>query len=203
MRVNPHLPAEDRLWLNVDRRGPGECWPWTGSLEDGYGRLRVASGKRMPAHRFAWTLVNGPVPDGMVMDHLCRNRACCNPAHVEPVSNRENLMRGDTHAARNSAKTRCIRGHDFTEENTYVDPLGRRCCKSCQSARRSERRDRIASGLEVIAPARTHCSQGHEFTGENTYVSPRGEVVCRKCRRIYRQHWRKARRMQAREGAQA
>lgn len=135
MRLNPQLSPEQRLWINVDRRGGDECWPWVGHLEDGYGRLRVGpNGERKPAHRFSYELVYGEVPDGLVMDHLCRNRACCNPQHLEPVTNHTNLMRGRTAAARNARKTHCKRGHEFTAENTRVTPQGHRECRSCRRA---------------------------------------------------------------------
>lgn len=140
MRVNVHLDAETRLWLNVRRGKADECWPWIGALEDGYGRLRIGDGRRMPAHRFAWTLANGNVPTGMVIDHLCRNRACCNPAHLEPVTTRTNLLRGQTHAARNLAKTHCVRDHEFTEANTYVDGLGKRNCRKCRQLLKKQAR---------------------------------------------------------------
>lgn len=142
MRVNVHLSARERFWLQVQAGPSDQCWPWTGALEKGYGRIRVGNGKRMPVHRWAYTDVFGPVTDGMVIDHLCRNRACCNPAHLEPVDNRTNLLRGETHAARNAAKTQCVRGHDFTEANTYVDPLGKRICRKCRQDRKKARRER-------------------------------------------------------------
>lgn len=77
------------------------------------------------------------------MDHLCRNRACCNPHHLEPVDNRTNLMRGDTHAAHNAAKTHCVRGHEFTEANTYVVPRGGRACRKCRQILKKARLARL------------------------------------------------------------
>jgi len=139
--VRPRSGEARRLWDNVAVRGADECWPWTGALtRDGYGRIRDDSGRKVGVHRLAWTLTNGPVPDGQVIDHLCRERACCNPAHMEPVDNRTNLMRGDTHAARNAAKTHCIRGHEFSEANTYVDALGKRVCRTCRQAHKKQAR---------------------------------------------------------------
>lgn len=168
MRLNPTLPAEERLWINIDQGDEDECWPWIGHLEDGYGRLRVGpDGERMPAHRFAWELDNGPVPDGLVMDHLCRNRACCNPSHLEPVTNRKNLMRGNTRAARNAAKTHCKRGHEFNDENTYIDSQGRRNCRPCKQL--SKKRNL------------THCPQGHPYDEDNTYRDARGHRRCVTC----------------------
>jgi hypothetical protein len=93
---------EDRFWANVDQSG--DCWLWMGARTRGYGRFEV-DGKGMAVHRFAYELLIGPVPEGLQIDHLCRNRPCVNPAHLEPVTNRENTMRGQTiPAARHAAR---------------------------------------------------------------------------------------------------
>ena len=77
----------------------------------------------------------GPLPDGLVLDHLCRNRACVNPEHLEPVTQSVNLLRGETVNAAASARTHCINGHEFSPVNTRISPSGRRVCRSCGRAR--------------------------------------------------------------------
>ena len=124
-----------QFWAKVDRQGPGDCWPWLASRnEGGYGQFRGALGGGM-AHRFAYEAIVGPIPEGLTLDHLCRNRACVNPAHLEPVTSRVNTLRGDGLAARRARQTHCKRGHEFTPENGYVytDPKGRerRICRAC------------------------------------------------------------------------
>ncbi len=126
------LPA--RFWAKIAVQANG-CWLWTAGMErGGYGRIRVA-GKGSPnavAHRFAYERLVGPVPVGLQLDHLCRNRACANPEHVEPVTARTNTLRGDTPAARNAAKTHCLNGHEYNETNTYLVVSRRiRQCRIC------------------------------------------------------------------------
>lgn len=105
-----------------------QCWIWAGRLDpQGYGRHSWDL-----AHRVAYERFMGPIPDGLTLDHLCRTPACVNPWHLEPVTLRENLLRGDTFQARNAAKTHCKRGHPFDEENTYITPAGWRSCRSCR-----------------------------------------------------------------------
>lgn len=122
-----------RFWAKVDRRGPDDCWEWRGSVWNGYGQFR-SHGITVRAHRYAYELLVGPIPDE-TLDHLCRNRACVNAEHLEPVSAVENARRGESVPAVNARKTHCKRGHEFTPENTYVWKPGHRACKTCARAR--------------------------------------------------------------------
>jgi hypothetical protein len=90
----------------------------------------------------AYELAIGPIPEGLTIDHLCRNRGCVNPAHLEAVTNRTNLLRGDGIAALNARKTHCKRGHEFTPENTYVWREGTRACRACHTAQEQARRQK-------------------------------------------------------------
>lgn len=116
------------------------CWEWVGRrTAKGYGVLSVPTSDRVrdrKVHRLAYEAVRGPIPSGLVIDHLCRNRACFNPDHMEPVTSVENVMRGDTFSAANAAKTHCIRGHEFTHTGTERGRR-RRYCRTCAAARRA------------------------------------------------------------------
>lgn len=129
----------ETFWSRVSAGPEDACWPWRGALAaNGYGRFAPrVDGRpfRVQAHRLAYELTFGPIPDGLVIDHLCRNRACANPTHMEPVSPRTNVLRGVGVASKNSAKTHCVDGHAFGPENTYVTPNGRRMCRECQRRR--------------------------------------------------------------------
>lgn len=118
-----------RFWSYVEKTD--DCWAWTGGKgPGGYGAFRF-KGKQLRAHRYAYELEHGQVPDGLVLDHLCRNRSCVRPDHLEPVTQRENILRGEGAAADNARKTHCNRGHEFTELNTYVNKNGGRVCRTC------------------------------------------------------------------------
>lgn len=134
-------PSEDRFWAKVDKEGHAGCWIWTGARLSGYGMF-WEDGRTRRAHRFAYELLVGGIPEGLVLDHLCRNPECVNPGHLEPVTQRENTMRGEGFAPVNAAKTHCKHGHSLTEDNVYRRRDGRRMCRPCQLAavkRRSER----------------------------------------------------------------
>jgi hypothetical protein len=131
---------EHTFWDRVDRSG--DCWLWTGStFHYGHGQTHVMYeelGERQ-AHRVAYRLLVGPIPDGLVLDHLCRNPPCCNPAHLDPVTVGENTRRSPIAPSTiNAAKTHCKHGHEFTPENTYVMPDGDRACVTCRKRRSAE-----------------------------------------------------------------
>ena len=134
--------ADERFWAKVDKHGPGGCWLWTGHINpNGYGLFRTGGtgSPRVNSHRYAYERVIGPIPAGLHLDHLCRVRACCNPAHLEPVTCRENVLRSDSIQAVNARKTCCPQGHAYDYTNTRVDRLGRRNCRACNRARQARR----------------------------------------------------------------
>ena len=131
----------ERFWAKVDRRGPDDCWEWLASKQNqGYGQFGAGGRARgmVLAHRMAYELANAPIPAGLVIDHLCRNRTCVNPSHLEAVTQRVNLLRGET----NSAKTHCVNGHEFTLENTKIESNNARRCLTCRRETDRRRRSR-------------------------------------------------------------
>ena|ERR1017187_9891063 len=107
-----------------------QCWIWPfAASKAGYGQKRIG-GKATYTHRVAYETLVGPIPDGLVIDHLCRVTRCYNPSHLQPVTRQENARRGKWGAL----TTHCPQGHPYDEENTYVDPDGARRCRTCHRA---------------------------------------------------------------------
>lgn len=125
-------PLEVRILENIELDDNG-CWLWTKAKNpDGYGKISVGN-KSRSAHRVVYETLRGEIPAGFQIDHLCRVRHCVNPDHLEPVTPRENTLRGDTPAAHNAAKTFCPHGHPYSEENTYRGTDGLRRCITCRT----------------------------------------------------------------------
>jgi len=136
-----------RFWARIQAASNDECWPWSGKLVDGYGKVEWG-GKWCGTHRVAYELTVGPIPDGLELDHLCHtrdsecaggesclHRRCANPAHLEPVTGRENWRRGLSPHAKANRQTHCAKGHEFTAENTVVYPnRSQRVCLTCKRA---------------------------------------------------------------------
>lgn len=125
----------DRFWSKVDRQGddPDACWLWRGCTQaPGYGRFRVEPAT-VYAHRYAYEQMVGPIPDGMVLDHLCRVPACVNPLHLEPVTQAENVRRGSKNGMQ--SRTHCANGHPFDAANTIADGRSGRVCRACKNDR--------------------------------------------------------------------
>lgn len=116
------------------------CWLWQGSVgSHGYGMVSVA-GRPLLAHRYFYQELAGPIPDGLELDHLCRVPLCVRPDHLEPVTHRENLLRGMSRAGVGMRTNACMQGHPYTPENTYQHPTkARRLCRICNRERDRKR----------------------------------------------------------------
>lgn len=147
----PLVPIEDRL-LSAVTAGPNGCWLWTQRVNNhGYGRLSTGSRKTLKlhlAHRVSYETFVGPIPDGKVIDHLCRTRRCIRPDHLEPVAQQQNVLRSPIAvAARWAARTHCNNGHEFTPENTHIRyRRGRpyRVCRPCDINKKRAQREAAA-----------------------------------------------------------
>lgn len=185
----------DRLWSRVSEDNEG-CWIWSGPrYKAGYGRFYLGQ-EAVYAHRVMYMAFVGDIPKGLHTDHLCRVRECCNPAHLEVVTCRENIMRSPiAPAALNASKTHCKRGHPLFGVNLGVDVNGGRHCRTCSITSARQRQAAVngtpvnESPIEVatpFAPRRRRgadaCIKGHPLDSQNTYTDPKGYKHCRACR---------------------
>lgn len=151
------------------------CWLWTGHLvRNGYGEIAIPGGRKY-VHRLAYELFVGPIPDGMQLDHrchsnsprcigICEHRACFNPDHLEPVTARENNLRSRSLSAAHARKTSCPNGHPYD----YATPTGRRRCRTCDNAKRNQRRKKRGVRFPSAANAAGEGSSPTRATGAGT-----------------------------------
>lgn len=205
MKKGVNVPLAIRFWRHV-RKSDG-CWEWTGSRNDsGYGIIAGdlgPDGRRYPsrsmrAHRVSLTLHGIELIPDLVVDHICRNRACVRPDHLRQVTNSINSIENNVSpTAINAAKTHCARGHFYTKENTYFHIVGGRSWRQCMDCRRYRRRLNRGVPFPSGAPRepKTHCKQGHEFTQANTYIRKTGGRICVTCtyERKRKARWENAR----------
>lgn len=199
-RAPSGLTLEEYFWAHVDKDGPipvhrpelGPCWIWKGTITShGYACIQY-NGVTMQAHVFAHELLIGPAPTDDLKntqrDHLCKNKACPNPWHLEIVTRRENILRSDSPTAINARKEVCDKGHDALISR----PDGKRRCAECH---RQEERNRylekkargLHSGSNPAADnaSKTHCMHGHELSGDNLGIKPNGKGrYCKQCSRL-------------------
>jgi len=152
-----------------------ECWKWLGQINDGGYGIVYWHGKQVRAHRLSYEAHIGPIPHGLELDHLCRNRSCINPKHLEPVTRLENVRRGVGISVQMSKKTHCIRGHLYTAETTRIRSRGNsttRECITCYPCRPKKEK--------------THCFRGHALTEKNIYYRPSSSKckTCKECKMI-------------------
>ena len=143
----PFRDPEERFWEKVrkPRRYVAECWEWLAYKHHiGHGTFWDGA-KKVYAHRFAYEMLVGPIPTHLEIDHLCRNPGCVNPRHMEAVTHKTNVLRGNSLNAQNARRTECQRGHPFDEENTYFVQGGRRC-RACVNDRQRRYREESVNG---------------------------------------------------------
>ncbi len=148
------------------------CWEWQAYTRRGYGEAGY-KGKKHAAYSLVYQIFVEIMHKGLELDHLCRNRLCVNPAHLEAVTHAVNMSRG-AHAL----KTHCKRGHELSGNNLIPDKLGRRMCQPCRKIRDSEKKVAIKRNRNK---EKTYCKHGHRFTVENTYIRKNQSRQCRAC----------------------
>lgn len=150
-------PLLERIEGRIERIPESGCWIWMGGVgPNGYGSVWVNGGTKS-IHRAMYEEIVGKIRRGFVIDHLCRVKCCCNPAHLEAVTQSENVLRGDSPAmqrARGGSHTNCPQGHEFSADNVYMNPNGSRECRICRAegtrkrrAKKKARKDQFHQGV--------------------------------------------------------
>ena len=122
--------TECRFWESV--RKTDTCWMWQKSLNGkGYGNFCIKRPKQMEAHKFAWLTQIGEIPSGLVLDHICRNRACVRPSHLRILTKGQNVLVGNGICANKARQTKCKNGHSLSGQNLILTKRGHRQCREC------------------------------------------------------------------------
>lgn len=194
--------VSQRFFDHADIRDSNECWNWMGACDskEKYGKLTgfLNDGRKcrwLWAHRVSWWIYRGEIPDNLHIDHLCRNRRCVNPDHLEPVTTVENTRRGHSHVppgARYAARKYCKHGHKFTPSNTRIKltKYGQiRGCRKCADIYQMDlRKKRLANGWSAAGGPRYYrngsvpktCIRGHRLSSTNIKKSLT-RVTCKIC----------------------
>lgn len=185
------MKLADRVFAKVNREGADGCWLWTGSTSSGYGQI-MDNYRNLRVHRVVYELTRGPIPVGLQLDHLCRVRHCVNPDHLEPVTNRENAIRGvmpQQTRARMLARTHCKRGHPFVGDNLHITPAGARECRACKrlhALRPNVTKPQVRGPLQDCVRREggmTWLACGHSQRRDSRYKEPR-RMRCTDCQAL-------------------
>lgn len=186
----------DKVLCNIIKYGGDEgCWEWQGSKGHwGHGQVQIKETahrrRKVMVHRLMWFWEHGDTEK--VLDHLCGNPPCCNPRHLQPVTVKENTLRGNAPSAINAQRQKCVNGHPLYGDNLYVD-RGRRRCRACMNQRSQEYKERNNYGRNGKGTRKyrsnksgkkTHCVNGHDWIPENIIFRKSGRTECKVCHRL-------------------
>lgn len=189
------LSMEEYFWQRVNEDGPipekrpdlGPCWLWTGNISgNGYGRICYQS-KIILAHNFSFVLNGGVLDPNLERDHLCDNKPCVNPDHIQQTTQIVNTLRGTSPPAKNARKTHCDKGHEITGTRMNKG-IESRYCLTCNLERaelnyETKRQKKIADGTFGVRTPKTHCVRGHPLTSARSTTGVRYCNECQKERR--------------------